>query len=65
MARSEEGRDRRRGKGGENFQRARALATNPTVGSRWMKEQDEEKEQMPLLLQVSSFVTLHLRESSL
>lgn len=25
-----------------------------------VKEQDEKKEQMPLLLQVSSFVTLHL-----
>lgn len=49
------------GKPGEDFQGARALATNPTVGSRWVKEQDEEKEQMPLLLQVSSFVTLHLR----
>lgn len=49
------------GKTEEIFKGARALATNPTVGSRWVKEQDEEKEQMPLLLQVSSFVTLHLR----
>lgn len=28
-------------------------------------EQDEEKEQMPLLLQVSPFVTLHLRSREL
>lgn len=68
MVRSDELKKKRGWEGGrEDFQGARALVTNPTVGSRWVKEQDEEKEQMPLLLQVSSFVTLHLRsrESSL